>query len=120
MYYIGRRIVNLREKQNISQVLLADKIKVTKATMSKYEHDRTIPNADTLAKIADALDTTTDYLTGRTENEAPIARGESWVRVSSAEAEVMHRYSLLTHDNKIRIDERLTVLLEAQSNKENK
>jgi transcriptional regulator with XRE-family HTH domain len=115
MDLLGRRIINLREKQNMSQVSLADKIRVTKATMSKYEHDKALPNADTLAKIADALGTTADYLTGRTENEAPLTRGENWLRVSDEELDFMRRYALLSRDNRTRIDERLTALLEIQN-----
>lgn len=49
----------------MSQTELADRIHVTKATISNYENKYSSPSNELLVKIADALEVTTDYLLGR-------------------------------------------------------
>ncbi len=56
------RIQELRKQKGWSQIELADKIGLSKAQMSRYETKNVQPPADTLNKIATALDTTVDYL----------------------------------------------------------
>ena len=59
---MGERIKQLLEKKGITQRDLAEKTGCTEAAISHYiKGDRT-PRASVLAKIAIALDTTSDYL----------------------------------------------------------
>lgn len=63
MTNMGERIKELLEKKNLNQKQLAEKVGCTEAAISHYiKGDRT-PRASVLAKIAIALDTTSDYLT---------------------------------------------------------
>lgn len=66
---VGERIKDLRTKENLSQSKLANKIGVTKATISQYEIGgiKNIPN-DKLQKIATALNTSPQYLLGLPES----------------------------------------------------
>ena len=111
MKSIGERIIYLRELNCMKQKELAEKIGVTKATMSKYENNQNIPNADIICKIADSLYTSTDYLVGRTNRINSYGR-------------VMQKYSVdklfniinkLNDEKQIRIYERALTLFETQS-----
>lgn len=61
---LGRRIAESLQKQNIMQKNLAERVGVTEATMSRYISGEREPKPDTLANIATALNTTSDYLLG--------------------------------------------------------
>ncbi len=52
---IGRNIRDLREQQKLTQEELADKLFVTRQTVSNYEHGKTRPDVDMIMKIADVL-----------------------------------------------------------------
>ena len=61
----GERLKQLREEHNLSQQALADKLQTVRSTINKYEKNTRKPEYETLIKIADLFDTTTDYLLGR-------------------------------------------------------
>lgn len=67
------KLKELREKRHITQVRLSIAAEVSQETISAYESCKALPSADTLVKIADFLNTSTDYLLGRTNNDAPIS-----------------------------------------------
>lgn len=115
METIGDRINLLRDNLEISQVKLAKAVEVTKATMSKYEHNISIPNAETIGKIADILNTTTDYLIGRTKNKAPLIKGNEWVQLSDIDNKLLNLFHLLSTENKARVFERIEILLEERN-----
>lgn len=69
---IGYRILNLRKKKKFTQKELAVKVHVTEATMSRYENNLREPKGEIINRIALALNTTTDYLLGRSNNSIPI------------------------------------------------
>lgn len=53
----------------MSQKELADKVEITEASLSRYENNLREPKAEIVAKLAKALDTSTDFLIlGKTEN----------------------------------------------------
>lgn len=60
----GERLLNLLQKQGITQKQLADRLNTTEATLSRYVNGDREPKADMLANIATALNTTSDYLLG--------------------------------------------------------
>lgn len=62
---IGKRIKELRMMQGLSQQELGESIGVTKVSICGYETGTRIPNLEKLVKLADKLETTTDYLLGR-------------------------------------------------------
>lgn len=69
---IGERIQSLRENANMSQRELADNIGMNYSVMNRIEADKRSVRDEELAKIADALEVTTDYLLGRTDNKNVI------------------------------------------------
>ena len=76
----------LRKEKGLSQVQLAEALKVSKACISMIEIGKNEPTANTLLKYADFFQCTTDYLLGReddfgnvvvqTEKPAPLPRDE--------------------------------------------
>lgn len=61
------RLRELRKKQKISQEDMAIKIGVAHRSYRRYETGEAEPGISTVIAIADVLDVSLDYLTGRTE-----------------------------------------------------
>lgn len=62
MTSVGQRIKELRTKLDFTQSELAEKIGMTYVQIGRYEKRGAMPSADVLKKLAEALNTTTDYL----------------------------------------------------------
>ena len=62
----------MRMKRKVTQVKLAEIANVTQETISAYESGKAYPSVETLIKIADFLNTSTDYILDRIENDEPI------------------------------------------------
>lgn len=63
------RLKQLREAKNMTQVRLGIELGVSQETISGYEIGKATPPADMLIKLADILDTSVDYILGRTDNK---------------------------------------------------
>ncbi|MDR6884868.1 helix-turn-helix transcriptional regulator [Bacillus sp. 3255] len=72
MLTLGEKIRSLREKRSLKQEDLAEMIDKKRTDISSYEIGRTMPNAETLIKIADVFRVSVDYLLGRTEDPHQI------------------------------------------------
>lgn len=55
----------LRKKANLSQAELAERLNVNQTAVSKWELGRTLPDADTLSRLADIFDISIDQILGR-------------------------------------------------------
>ena len=64
---LSKSIKLLRTSRGMSQVDLAQKLSVTKQTVSNWENDNIQPSIDMLERLADFFCVSTDYLLGRTE-----------------------------------------------------
>ncbi len=53
-----------RKQKKISQMMLADSLGVSQRTVSHYENGTSEPSLQTLCKLADIFDITTDELLG--------------------------------------------------------
>ena len=63
--HIGKIILELRKKKNITQEELAAELGVTAAAVSKWENGYTLPDILMLCALADYFEVTTDELLGR-------------------------------------------------------
>lgn len=64
-YITGTTIRNLREKKQITQKALAEQLKVSDKTVSKWETDRGLPDISILGELASELDVSVaELLTG--------------------------------------------------------
>ncbi len=67
MTSIGERIYDLRNRNNMSQGKLADKLDVSRQTISKWENNMCMPEAEKLLQLSEIFGVSTDYiLKGRT------------------------------------------------------
>ena len=65
------RIRNLREDRDLTQKEMGRRIFVVQKTYSDYERGRINFSADTLKRIAQILNTSTDYLLELTDDPTP-------------------------------------------------
>ena len=65
---IAGRIKLRAKQQNLQIKTLLDKCGLSKNTLSSMQAGGSTPKSENLAKIADCLDCSVDYLLGRTDN----------------------------------------------------
>lgn len=64
------RLIELRKLQNLTQQELANLLNVSKQTVGSWERGRTEPSIPMINELANILNTTTDYLTGRVSDSS--------------------------------------------------
>ncbi len=64
VYDRGMRLKKLREKQHLSQKEVADRLGLTRATISAYERNTKTPSVEILVKIALLYRSSVDYILG--------------------------------------------------------
>lgn len=70
------RLTTLREAHNFSKTKVASLVGVSLSRYANWEYGYNDPDMATLTKLATVLDTTTDYLTGRTNNPSQLTKNE--------------------------------------------
>lgn len=105
---VRNRISELRQKNNLTQKELAEKLDINYSVLSRIEtNDRPIKD-DELSKIADFFGVTTDYLLGR-PNTHHIDKEKS--KVSELEEDFPEGISVLYRANKNLTPEQKEVML---------
>lgn len=69
---IGNRIKVLRAKLNLSQTELGNKIDVDCSVISRWETNKNRVTRKYVARLAEALGTSIDYILGKTDDDRPI------------------------------------------------
>lgn len=59
---IGNKIAEARKKKNLTQEQLADLLKVTRQSISRWESNQTYPDMDNIVFLAEILEVSCDYL----------------------------------------------------------
>lgn len=72
---LGDKIKDLRISYSLNQVELAKNLHVSKQTISNWENNNIPPSVDTLIRIADYFNVTTDYLLERQYRRSIVADG---------------------------------------------
>jgi transcriptional regulator with XRE-family HTH domain len=67
----GARLKNLRVDRGFSMQHVADSVGVARSTYAGYESEYRVPPLETLAKLAETLNTTADYLLGLSQEPSP-------------------------------------------------
>lgn len=67
---LPNRLKSLRTQHRKTQQELADMLGITRQGYAKYENNLGEPDNNTLAKLADYFEVSTDYLLGRTDTPA--------------------------------------------------
>ena len=72
---LGKRILELRLSFGWNQVQLAEKIGVTKQTVSNWENENIQPSIDMLIRLAKLFHASTDYLLGLSDSQTINVEG---------------------------------------------
>ena len=59
---LGEKIQKLRKQQGLSQEALAEKVTVTRQTISKWELGQSLPDLDFIAQLSEIFNVSSDYL----------------------------------------------------------
>lgn len=102
------RLKELRTDNDMLQSNLAEKLNLKSSAISKYEKGLTQPSIETIIKLAEIFNVTVDYLVGASDIKNPY----DVIRITSSEADLVDNFRKLTHENKIRIDERIKTMIE--------
>lgn len=89
---LGGKIAELRRQKGWSQENLAERLGVTRQSVSKWESDTSVPDLDKIVSLSDLFGVSTDYLIKNEESEAPVAAaqpqsGQSTRYVSGSQAQ---------------------------------
>lgn len=80
---LGEKIYQLRNERNMSQGDLADRLDVSRQSVSKWENNTAVPDLDRLIKLCDIFEISLDDLTGREKSERNIALSETSKAITS-------------------------------------
>ena len=70
MAIFSERVKELRKSKGLTQRQMAAALGITERSYQRYEAENN-PNNDTLIKLADFFNVSTDYLLGRSDCKAP-------------------------------------------------
>ncbi|MGG1326883.1 helix-turn-helix transcriptional regulator [Bacillus tropicus] len=87
---IGARIKKLRKQRNWTQETLGKKVGASSRVIGYYESEERFPSPDTIAKLSEILEVTTDFLLGRS-TELDIKKHNKF-------KEIMERLDTLPED----------------------
>lgn len=79
---LGEQIKKLRMNKGMSQVQLAEKLNVTKQSVSNWENEYIMSSVDMLIKIANFFNVSTDYLLGLSEKHTLNTDGLSDLQIT--------------------------------------
>lgn len=99
---LSEKIKTLRKKNNLSQEELAIRLNVVRQTVSKWENDLSVPDADHLIKLADIFNTTVNELLDISDKKEVENIAEELEKVNRILAEKTERERLNNHVNRIR------------------
>lgn len=72
MAEFGEMLAELRQDADLTQKELADRLFVSKGTISNYENGIHYPDIEKLVSLAELFGVTTDYLLGRSHSALPV------------------------------------------------
>ena len=78
---IGERLSELRKDVGMSQQELADRLSLTKYTISSYEREKTMPSDEIKIELAKIFNVSLDYLLGLIDEPAPYKRNEGYIKI---------------------------------------
>ena len=97
----GKVIASLRKEKKMNQHELADRLKISKSSISMYETEKRAPDISTIIRLADFFDVSVDYLLGTT---AERTRAEEQLILSSEnEKDLVRRYRNLDAQGKAEV-----------------
>lgn len=81
----GTIVADLRKEKGISKTDLASQLGIHKNVLGRYERNEVFPSIDIARKIADILEVSLDFLTGKREVQIDKVTSERILEVSKFE-----------------------------------
>lgn len=78
---IGERLSELRKDRGMSQQKLADRLSLTKFTISSYEREKTMPSDEIKVELAKIFNVSLDYLLGLIDEPVPYDRNAKCINI---------------------------------------
>ncbi len=103
MNFRADRMVSLRKASGYKQTELAAELGTTQAQISLYERGSTTPSTDTVVALAQTLNTTTDYLLGRSNIPHPGAEPDPHPDLTPTEIDMLGLFRSHTPDDQKRV-----------------
>ena len=79
MKEVGPILAKLRKEKGLGQKELSALLNLSVGTISNYENSVHAPDLNTLCRLADYFEVTTDYLLGRTDYRCPLEALKDYV-----------------------------------------
>lgn len=108
----GKRLAQLRKEKGLSQYELADRMGFSRGQVANYEQGKREPDYETLQKIADFFDVSTDYLLGRRDTYTQAVGRVN--RLSEEELEILEeikKHPVMYHDLKTNPEKKIRQLI---------
>ena len=88
-------IKRLRKEKGLTQTQLAETFNVDQTAISKWENDKAIPDTQTLIRLAEFFDVSTDFLLGRSNLYYPDRIKNAAPALSDEERRLLEMYRSL-------------------------
>ena len=75
VFDFGYRLKNLRQQHHLTQTQVANRLNLSKTSISGYENNVTTPSQEVLIKLAGLYRVSTDYLLGLDDEEMISVEG---------------------------------------------
>ncbi len=94
---VARNMIELRRKNNMTQLELAEKLNYTDKAVSKWERGESLPDIAVLKTVADLFEVTIDYLVSSEHNQQETEH--IWIETEEeiSEKERQKRKKILSH-----------------------
>lgn len=92
---LGKRIKELRESKDVSQLELSKHLNISNTTLSQYETGKRIPSDEIKIKIAQYFNVSIDYLFGQSNIKNPYANNEKIDMAISDDSELSEFWNTL-------------------------
>jgi transcriptional regulator with XRE-family HTH domain len=109
MSITATRIRERRKALNINQIELSERTQISQGQISRYERGDNDPTGEALVALADVLNTTTDWLLGRSEHVLPV---EQQTGLTEEENEVIKLLRATDRQMRHRVIKAIKALLE--------
>jgi len=74
---IGKKLKELREDLGLKQLDIANELGVSRSTYTQYETGKSQPDLNTVSRLADYFEVSTDYLLNKTDVPTPYRGANS-------------------------------------------
>lgn len=100
------RLRYIRKLRKMTQEVLAERLNVTKVSVSGYENGNRSPDMSTLSRLADVLNCSVDYLLGKSDHpELDEGQAKLWNDLQLPVEEILEKYTLMWEGKEISREE---------------